>query len=75
MGIEIDCTKAGLTGFSDSDHCGNLDHSKSTSGYVFYLCGVPVSWKSSLQPIVALSSVEAEYIALAAAVKEGIWIK
>ena len=39
------------------------------------LCGGPVSWKSRLQPIVTLSSTEAEYITVTAAAQEGIWLQ
>ena len=39
------------------------------------LSGGPVSWKSHLQPIVALSSTEAEYITVTAAAQEGIWLR
>ena len=39
------------------------------------LSGGPVSWKSRLQPVVALSSTEAEYITITAAAQEGIWLR
>ena len=45
------------------------------SRYVFTLFGTTVSWKSNLQSIVALSTTESEYNALAKGVKEGIWLK
>ena len=64
-----------LRGFSDSDWAGEKDGSRSTSGYIWMLCGGPVSWKSRLQPIVALSSTEAEYITVTAAAQEGIWLR
>ena len=64
-----------LRGFSDSDWAGERDGSQSTSGYVWMLSGGPVSWKSRLQPIVALSSTEAEYITVTAAAQEGIWLR
>ena len=38
------------------------------------LSGGLISWKSRLQPIVALSLMEAEYITVTAAVQEGIWL-
>ena len=64
-----------VQGYSDSDFGGDLDKKRSLSGYVFIVGGNTVSWKSSLQPVVALSTTEAEYIALTEAVKEAIWIK
>ena len=63
-----------LRGFSDSDWAGEKDGSWSTLGYIWMLSGGPISWKSRLQPIVALSSMEAEYITVTAAVQEGIWL-
>ena len=53
-----------LEGFCDSDYAANLDNRKSQSGYIFTLFGTAVSWKSNLQPVVALSTTEAEYISL-----------
>ena len=56
--------------FSDSDFAGDKEKRLSVSGFILYLCGVPVSWKSKSQKSVALSSTEAEYVALSEAVKE-----
>ena len=64
-----------LTGFSDSDYAGCVDSRKSTTGYVFFLGGAPVSWTSSLQPIVATSSTYAEYIALCSSAQECMYLR
>ena len=64
-----------LQGFSDADLGGDLDSRKSTTGYIFTLGGTAVSWKSKLQSRVALSTTEAEYIAISEAAKEMIWLK
>jgi hypothetical protein len=64
-----------LVGYCDSDWAGCPDTRRSTSGYIFTLAGGPISWASSIQKVVALSTCEAEYIALSEAVKEGLWIK
>lgn len=47
-----------VIGFVDSDYAGNLDKRRSLSGYMFFLCGSAVSWKASLQSVVALSTTE-----------------
>lgn len=62
-------------GFSDSDWGGDLDDRKSTSGYVFQIGKTAVSWKSKKQACVALSTAEAEYIALASTVQESLWMQ
>ncbi|XP_042038258.1 secreted RxLR effector protein 161-like [Salvia splendens] len=64
-----------LMGYCDSDFATNIDTRKSQSGYVFCLYGAAVSWRSSLQSVVALSTTEAEYISMSEAVKESIWLK
>ena len=64
-----------LMGWSDSDFAGNLDTRRSQSGYLFTLYGTVISWKSSLQGVVALSTTEAEFMALTSAVKESVWIR
>ena len=62
-------------GFSDADWAGDLDERKSTSGYIFQLSGAAISWRSKKQAYVALSTAEAEYIALASAAQEADWVQ
>jgi len=50
--------------YVDSDYAGDLDKRWSTTGYVFTLSQAPVSWRSILQSTVALSTTEAEYMAM-----------
>eukprot|EP00253_Pinus_taeda_P024605 PITA_24605 len=52
-----------LEGFTDADMARDMDTRKSTTGYLYTLGGVAVSWVSRLQRIVALSTTEVEYIA------------
>ncbi|KAJ9551903.1 hypothetical protein OSB04_015948, partial [Centaurea solstitialis] len=54
-----------LTGYSDSDYAGDLDSRKSTSGYAFFLSNAAIAWSSKRQPIVTLSTTEAEFVAAA----------
>ena len=58
----------------DADLGGDVDSSKSTSGYIYTIGGTVVSWMSRLQKCVSLSSIEAEYVAIAEAGKEMIWL-
>lgn len=60
--------------YSDSDWAGDKESRKSTSGYIFMLNGGQMSWCSKRQSTVALSSTEAEYIALTLAAKEATWL-
>ncbi|WVZ58547.1 hypothetical protein U9M48_008813 [Paspalum notatum var. saurae] len=64
----------GLLGFSDSDVAGDVDGRKSTSGILFFLGGSPVSWQSTKQKVVALSSCEAEYITAATGACQAVWL-
>ena len=67
-----------LSGYTDADWANSADDRKSISGYCFTLNpkrGGLISWRSKKQPIVALSSCEAEYIALCYATKEGIFLR
>lgn len=63
-----------ITGYTDSDWAGDSVSRKSTSGYLFLVNGTVFSWKSSLQRVVACSSMEAEYIAQALCTREALWI-
>jgi hypothetical protein len=63
-----------LTGWSDSDYAGDIDDRRSTSGYVFMIGTKVVSWSSRKQPIVTLSTTEAEFIAAASCACQGIWL-
>lgn len=64
-----------LQGFSDSDWGTNSEDRKSTTGVVFNFGSGVITWMSKKHEIVALSSTEAEYIALCAAGCQGIWLK
>ena len=52
-----------LVGYIDSDFAGSIDDRKRTSRYVFYLGMGIVAWASKKQPIMTISSPEAEYVA------------
>jgi len=56
--------------YSDSDYATDPETRLSVSGFVLYLCGVPIVWRTKQQRSVTLSSSEAEYYALSEAVKE-----
>ena len=72
-GITFSSTDTRLTGFSDASWANKPDR-KSTTGWIFILAGGPIAWKSIRQRIVALSTCESEYIALADASKELLWL-
>jgi hypothetical protein len=52
-----------VVGYLDSDFAGCVDSKKSTSRYIFFLVGGAISWRSNKQNIVAISTMEAEFIA------------
>ena len=56
--------------YSDADYAGDDDTLRSTGAYVLKFGTGAVDWSSKLQPIVTLSSTEAEYIAAVEAGKE-----
>ena len=64
-----------VQGFVDADHSGDRDSGRSTTSYVFTVGDTAVSWVSQLQKIVALSTTEAEYVAITEASKEMIWLQ
>jgi hypothetical protein len=66
-----------VTGFTDSDWAGNLTTRKSVGGCVFSIgtCSGPIHWHSKSQSVVALSTLEAEYIACSNATREALWLQ
>ena len=64
-----------LVGYCDADWAGDKTDGKSMTGYLFKLGNSIVTWKCKKQQTIALSSTEAEYMALCDAVKELLWIK
>ena len=63
-----------LVSYSDASYANSYD-SRSISGYGILLCGTLVSWYSHTQPVVALSTAEAEYISITDTAKEIVWFK
>ena len=64
-----------LTCYSDASYGSNLDDRRSYSGYLIRLGGAAVSWCSQKQRSVAVSTTEAEYMALSLTSRQLIWIK
>lgn len=61
--------------YSDSDHGGDLDTGRSTSGMICMYAGGIISWKSHRQASVAISSTEAEVVAASETAREIIWLR
>ncbi|KAL4199058.1 hypothetical protein AMTRI_Chr03g49260 [Amborella trichopoda] len=62
-------------GYLDASYLADPDDAKSISGYMFMLGGGEIFWKSKKQDIVALSTLESDYVACCLAAKEAVWIK
>jgi hypothetical protein len=66
--------EAHLVRYSDSNHVGDIDTSKSTSGILFFFSKCLISWQLVKQQVVALSSYEAEYIAASTTLTQVLWL-
>lgn len=64
-----------LFGYCDADWASDVDKRRSCTGYVFQLRNGAISWNSKRQDTVALSSTEAEYIAVSWSIREAIWLQ
>lgn len=62
-----------IAGYTDADWGGDVDTRKSTTGYVFTMQGGAISWNVKRQPTVALSSCEAEFMAMSRTIQEALW--
>lgn len=75
FGMRITCAETKLVAFADADWGGDRDDRKSTSGNVIQIGGNTVSWKTSKQKLVSLSTAEAEFISASDVSKDIIWIR
>ncbi|GAA0169316.1 transmembrane signal receptor [Lithospermum erythrorhizon] len=79
MQLEIMYQKSNIKGellaYTDSDYAGDCDDRRSTSGYAFILNSGAVAWGSRKQPIVTLSTTEAEYVAATACACQLLWMR
>uniref|UniRef100_A0A2P2MWT8 Retrovirus-related Pol polyprotein from transposon TNT 1-94 n=1 Tax=Rhizophora mucronata TaxID=61149 RepID=A0A2P2MWT8_RHIMU len=64
-----------LETYTDADYAGSIVDRKSTTGYCTFLGGNLVTWRSKKQNVVARSSAEAEFRAMAQGVCEVLWLK
>ena len=62
-----------LIGYTDNG--GSIDDRTNTFGYTFHFGTGVVSWASKKQPIVTLSSAEAEYVAATGATCQAVWMR
>jgi len=69
-GLRFGSSMHSLTAYSDADFAGCPDTYRSTTGFTFQHNGASISWSSKRQPVVAVSTAEAEFYAAAAAVRE-----
>jgi hypothetical protein len=62
-----------IVGAGDADWGGDMQDRKSTSGFAIRIGNSLISWQSSKQKCVSLSTMQAEYIAMTECVKEAVW--
>jgi transposase InsO family protein len=68
-------SRPSITGYVDASWGEDLDTRRSQSGYAFVYGGASIAWSTKLQTTVALSSTEAEYLALSSATREALFLR
>jgi len=63
-----------LHAYTDAEWVGTLDDRKSTSGGSFFMSSRLVSWFSKKQSLIALSTIEAEYVVVASCCTQLLWM-
>lgn len=63
-----------VEGYADGDYAGDIDTRRSTTGFVFFVHGPLVSWNSTRQHSVTLSTTEAKYLAIGDCAKHSLWL-
>ena len=74
LGINYESNDASLTSYSYADFANNELDRRSLTVYVFKISNTAVTWNTRKQPTVALLTMEAEYMAVATATREAIWL-
>ena len=64
-----------LVGYNDIDWARDFDDNKSTTGFLFFLGDTAFTWSSKKQPIVTLSTCEAEYVTATSCVCHALWVR
>ena len=68
-------SRDGVQSYVDSDYAGDMDGRRSLTGYEFTMGSCAISWKTVLQPTIALSTIEVEYMDIIEGFNEAIWPK
>lgn len=64
-----------LIGYTDADYARDIDTRRSTTGYAFKIGNGIITWRSQRQKTIALSTTEAEFMAICDGAKEAIWLR
>ena len=64
-----------MIAYTDANWEGDLDQHKSTSRYMFLLNDCAISWGSKKQSCIALSTMDAEYVACSLVIQEADWLR
>ncbi|XP_057965448.1 secreted RxLR effector protein 161-like [Malania oleifera] len=73
--LMYDMSDFSVMGYEDAYYANDLDDIRSTTGNALTFVGGPICWRSMVESLVALFKTELEYMALAKAAKEALWLK